>query len=280
MCLVAQQELLICLRFPWQVVYNLFGVGVWTTWERRYCTLKWLADDSGDVPAKEKGGEQPQQAAVLCTFKSSDTSRGAEHIYSLRRCFVCTPTAERRSPAASSDADGRLILLVPDLPKKKCRFRGAKVCLQAENAIVRDEWILCLRKYATSTRFSNGYVYEEVNALGKGGYGTVYTCFDRYTKKEWACKIIPKRLSQQNLQELETEVKLTMKVGSHANICFLKEFVETSSNFYLVSALSTTTRSPFPHPFLPTPHLPPLPPLPPLPLTSRLSSLPPSLLPH
>ncbi len=69
-----------------------------------------------------------------------------------------------------------------------------------------------------------------------GSFAKVKKATEIATKKEWAVKIIQKKLIKDKLEMLHTEIDILTKV-SHPCIIGLKEIFESESTIYLVMEL-------------------------------------------
>lgn len=79
-------------------------------------------------------------------------------------------------------------------------------------------------------------IYDFVNVLGEGAYGTVVKVRHKITDSFRAMKIIKKEQLGVDLEMLESEVRI-LKLLDHPNIIKIFEFFQDDYNFYIVSEL-------------------------------------------
>lgn len=94
------------------------------------------------------------------------------------------------------------------------------------------------RRTRAGDSFCNGsfddLYYITDNCLGEGAYATVWTCVNRFTRNEYAVKIIDKHIAGHSRTRVFKEVELLHKCANKPNILQLIEFFENNEKFYLV----------------------------------------------
>ncbi|XP_017561863.1 MAP kinase-interacting serine/threonine-protein kinase 2a [Pygocentrus nattereri] len=104
-----------------------------------------------------------------------------------------------------------------DIPNAKRRNKKKKRCRATDSFTGRFEDVYRLQ--------------DEV--LGEGAYAVVQTCINLITNKEYAVKIIEKRLGHSRSRVFR-EVEMLYQCQGHRNILELVEFFEEDEKFYLV----------------------------------------------
>lgn len=75
--------------------------------------------------------------------------------------------------------------------------------------------------------------------LGAGQFGTTYSCTEKATGKEYACKVIPKRklLLKEDAEDVRREIQIMHLLSGHPNIVDIKGAYEDTGNVYMVMEL-------------------------------------------
>jgi calcium-dependent protein kinase len=81
--------------------------------------------------------------------------------------------------------------------------------------------------------------YQLGEVLGKGSFGEVRKCFNRFTGEEFAMKIVPKEnvYSHQILIDLMEQELDVLSKTDHPHIVRVIEMLEDDVNYYIVSEI-------------------------------------------
>ncbi|XP_077973204.1 MAP kinase-interacting serine/threonine-protein kinase 1-like isoform X2 [Styela clava] len=87
--------------------------------------------------------------------------------------------------------------------------------------------------FCTGT-FEDLYYVQEDGLLGEGAYATVWTCYNKFTHKEYAVKVIDKNIAGHSRGKVFKEIELLHMCTGSPNILQLIEYFEDTDRFYLV----------------------------------------------
>jgi serine/threonine protein kinase len=82
--------------------------------------------------------------------------------------------------------------------------------------------------------------YDLSDVIGVGSTSTVHRCLERSTQKEYACKIIDKRMIETRFRGLLDQFQIeigVLKALHHPNIIHLEDVYETDTRIYMVMEL-------------------------------------------
>uniref|UniRef100_A0A6Q2Y3R4 non-specific serine/threonine protein kinase n=1 Tax=Esox lucius TaxID=8010 RepID=A0A6Q2Y3R4_ESOLU len=139
-------------------------------------------------------------------FDSEDYTKTGSHLHESNFNFDCPPRPEMPSS------------LPIDIPDAKKRNKKKKKRCRATDSF--------------TGRFEDVYRLQD-EVLGEGAYAVVQTCINLITQKEYAVKIIEKRVGLSRSRVFR-EVEMLYQCQGHRNILELVEFFEEDDRFYLV----------------------------------------------
>uniref|UniRef100_A0A7S0M5X2 Protein kinase domain-containing protein n=1 Tax=Cryptomonas curvata TaxID=233186 RepID=A0A7S0M5X2_9CRYP len=163
--------------------------------------------------------------AVLYYSNDESMSSGTKKL-SLQRCFA-------RSSPSNDQTDKSLFCFELEFLSSP----GSKKCFYAPSDLERNEWAQIIRKYSVNSSIDNVYTIgtDKDSKLGSGSFSTVYKGVERDTRKVWAIKTMLKsNIKREEEDNLKDEIRISLLVGSHPHIVYMKEFIENADKYYIV----------------------------------------------